>query len=99
MMTELNCMFYTRILNIFAIEAKSVLYMVLLAAHFQPTQFAKTESGIPIFENKILKGHWILWRNFLVLEETENNNNNKCESKNNTTSFVGSFGNNEKVEK
>ena len=73
--------------------------MVLLAAHFQPTQFAKTESGIPIFENKILKGHWILWRNFLVLEETENNNNNKCESKNNTTSFGGSFGNNKKVEK
>ena len=30
--------------------------MVLLAAHFQPTQFAKTESGIPIFENKMFEG-------------------------------------------
>ena len=49
MKTELNCMFYTRILNIFAIE-------VLLAAHFQPTRFAKTESGIPIFENKMFEG-------------------------------------------
>ena len=56
MKTELNCMFYTRILNIFAIEAKRVLYMVLLAAHFQPTRFAKTESGIPIFENKMFEG-------------------------------------------
>ena len=49
-------MFYTRILNIFAIEVKGVLYMVLLAAHFQPTRFAKTESGIPIFENKMFEG-------------------------------------------